>query len=33
MDLMKEALNNWFEEMVKENLITESEYSFKDFIG
>lgn len=32
-ELMKEALNNWFEEMVKENLITEGQYSFKDFIG
>lgn len=33
MDLMKEALNNWFDEMVKENLISEGEYTFKDFIG
>jgi len=33
MELMKQALNNWFEEMLKENLITEGEYNFKDFVG
>ena len=33
MDSMKSALNNWFDEMVKENLISEGQYSFKDFVG
>lgn len=33
MDSMKIALNNWFEEMKKEQLITEHELSFKIFIG
>lgn len=33
MDSMKMALNNWFDEMVKENLISEGQYSFKDFVG
>lgn len=32
MDLMKTALNNWFDEMVKEKLITEGQHSFKDFV-
>ncbi|PKH85946.1 AbiV family abortive infection protein [Colwellia sp. Bg11-28] len=33
MDLMKEAINNWFDEMLKENLISEGKSTFKDFIG
>ncbi len=33
MDTMKTALNNWFDEMVKEGLLSEGQYSFKDFIG
>lgn len=33
MDVMKTALNNWFEDMKKEQLITEHELSFKAFIG
>ena len=33
MDSMKMALNNWFDEMVKEGLLSEGQYSFKDFVG
>ncbi|PIW61948.1 AbiV family abortive infection protein [Shewanella sp. CG12_big_fil_rev_8_21_14_0_65_47_15] len=33
MDVMKTALNNWFEDMKKEQLITEHELSFKAFVG
>jgi AbiV family abortive infection protein len=32
MDAMKIALNNWFNEMVKEGIISEGQYSFKDFV-
>ncbi|NQY71630.1 MAG: AbiV family abortive infection protein [Halomonas sp.] len=30
---MKTALNNWFDDMVKEGLISEGKYSFKEFVG
>jgi hypothetical protein len=33
MDSMKIAMNNWFEDMKKEQLVTEHELSFKTFIG
>ena len=33
MDVMKTALNSWFEDMKKEQLIAEHELSFKTFIG
>lgn len=33
MELMKVALNNWYDEMVKENIASEGEFTFKDFVG